>query len=346
METDRTRHLPASGQALDARHILDVANAFWASKTLLSAVELSVFTELGRGPVPLEPLQQRLGLHPRAARDFFDALVALGFLQRDGNVYRNAPDAAAFLDKAKPEYIGGLLELFNERLYAHWGRLTDSLRSGQPQSGAGDGDVFAELYSSPERMRCFLSAMTGISLAAARTIASQFPWAQHRIVFDIGTAQGCLPVQIALAHGHITGGGMDLPKVGALFQDYVQEHGLSDRLRFVPGDMFKDDWPRADVYVLGHILHGWGLDDKRALVARAQRALPSGGALIVYDAMIDNERKENVFGLLMSLNMLVETNDGADYTPAECCEWLREAGFREVRVEKLPGADSMAIGIK
>jgi hypothetical protein len=336
-----------SRQMPDASRILDAGTAFWASKTLMSAVEMGVFTQLGPGPLPFEPLRERLGLHPRAARDFLDALVALGFLDRDGSVYRNAPDAAVFLDKAKPSYIGGLLEMLNERLYGFWGRLTEALRTGEPQNESRAGrDPFEDIYATPERMRGFLSAMTGVSLPAARAIAAQFPWARHRTLFDIGAAQGCVPVEVASAHPHVTGGGMDLPRVGPVFEEYVGQHRLSDRLRFVAGDMFHDDWPHADVYVMGHILHDWGLDGKQRLVSRAYQALPPGGALIVYDAMIDDERRENAFGLLMSLNMLIETSEGFDYTMTECRDWLQQAGFRDVRTEPLPGPDTMVWGVK
>lgn len=347
MEPNRAAVSLKPSQQPQTRRILEVASGFWGAKVLLSAVELDVFSELGRGPAPLGPLQERLGLHPRAARDFFDALVALGFLERDGNVYRNTPQTAEFLDRSKPTYIGGLLELFNARLYGNWARLTDALRTGAPQIGPSAGrDPFESLYASPEQMRSFLSAMTGISRPLARAMAKKFPWTRYETLFDIGTAQGCLPVEIALAHPHVTGGGMDLPKVGPLFKDYVQENGLSERLRFVAGDMFHDPWPHAQVYTLGHILHDWGLERKRALVQRAYEALPPGGALIVYDAMIDDERRRNAFGLLMSLNMLIETHEGFDYTPTQCRGWLAEAGFGDLRTEALPGEETMLVGIK
>ena len=334
-------------QAPDTRRILELGSGFWASRALLSAVELGVFTELGRGPMPFDPLRARVGLHPRAARDFLDTLVALGLLLREGDVYRNAPDTDALLDRAKPGYIGALLEMFVERLWTPWGQLTQSLRSGAPyESNAGGDDAFDAFYSSAEKMRSFVTAMTAISLPLARALAAQFPWRQHQTVFDIGGAQGCVPVQLALAHPHITGGVLDLPKVGPLFRDLTQQYDLSDRLRFVAGNMFQDPWPRADVYILGHILHDWGMERKRALLARAYDALPTGGALIVYDAMIDNERRRNVFGLLMSLNMLVETPAGADYTPADCSGWFEAAGFRDIRTITLPGAETMVTGAK
>ena len=153
-------------------------------------------------------------------------------------------------------------------------------------------------------------------------------------------------MQVAFAHPHLTGVGFDLPVVGPIFDEYVRSHGLSDRLRFQPGDFFQDPLPSTDVIVMGHILHDWDLDEKRYLIAKAFDALRDGGAFIAFDSVIDDERKENAFGLLMSLNMLIETPGGFDYTGADCAAWMREAGFREVRVEHLVGPDSMVIGIK
>ena len=328
--------------------IMQLGLGFWGSKALLSAVEFGLFTELARGPSDVERLSERLGLHRRGARDFLDALVALGTLEREGEVYRNTPDADLYLDRAKPTYVGGIMEMANTRLWASWGRLSEALRTGKPQSEAGQtgGDLFSALYADPDRLREFLRAMTGHSLPAAMAIAAKFPWADYRTFIDIGAAQGAIPVQVALAHDHVTGGGFDLPAVGPVFNDYVAEHGLADRLRFYPGDFFHDPLPTADVLIMGHILHDWDLDEKRRLLAKAYEALPAGGALIVHEAIIDDDRRQNAFGLLMSLNMLVETPGGFDYTGADCRRWMQEAGFRESRVEHLAGPDSMVVGIK
>jgi hypothetical protein len=329
--------------------ILQLGLAFWASKTLLSAVELNLFTELaGQGPLNAAALAKRVGLHDRAARDFFDALVALRMLERDtGGRYGNTPATAAFLDRGKPGYVGGLLEMANARLYPFWGSLTEALRTGQPQNEAKHGgDLFGQIYAEPERLAGFLKAMSGVSLGAARAIAAQFPWGQYRTFFDIGAAQGALPVQVAAAHPHLTGGGFDLPPVQPHFEAYVTAHGLADRLSFLPGNFFTDPLPQADVLVMGHVLHDWDLAKKRQLIAKAYDALPRGGALVVYEALIDDARRENAFGLLMSLNMLIETPGGFDYTGADCAAWMRKAGFRQIRIEHLVGADSMVVGIK
>jgi len=328
--------------------IMQLGLGFWGSKAFLSAVELGVFTELARGPQTGEALRQQLGLHPRGARDFFDALVALGMLEREADTYRNTAETDLFLDRQKPSYVGGLLEMANARLYPFWGSLTEALQTGSPQNEAkgGGADPFQVLYADPDRLRQFLGAMSGISIGAARAIAQKFPWREYRSFVDLGCAQGSLPVQVALAHPHLTGGGFDLPPVGPIFKEYVASFGLSARLTFTPGSFFEDPLPGADVLVMGHILHDWGLDDKRRLVRKAYDALPEGGALIVYEALIDDDRRENATGLLMSLNMLIETPAGFDYTGADCQAWLHEAGFQRTYVEHLVGPDAMVVGIK
>jgi hypothetical protein len=332
---------------LNPDRIMQIGMGFWGAKALLSAVELGVFTELAKQPLDTEALRQRLGLHPRSARDFFDALVALGMLQRNNGCYTNTSESNLFLDRAKSTYIGGFLEMANARLYRFWGSLTEGLRTGLPQNEIKEGgSFFDKLYKDPARLKQFLQSMTGLSMEASKAIAEKFPWRDYHTFIDIGAAQGGLVVQVAQAHEHITGGGFDLPMTGPIFEEYVTSFGLKHRLQFIPGDFFTDPLPKAEVLAMGHILHDWNLEEKKKLIAKAYAALPSGGALIIFEALIDDERCKNAFGLLMSLNMLIELPGGFDYTGADCSAWLREAGFRETRVEHLAGPDSMVIGIK
>lgn len=327
--------------------ILQLGLGFWGSKALLSAVELGVFTTLAGGPLTGKALMAELGLQPRGTLDFFDALVSLGMLERSGAEYANTTATSVFLDRDKPSYIGGFLEMANARLYPFWGSLSEALRTGQPQNEAKVGENFFDaLYQDPGRLEQFLHAMTGISMGAAIAIAEKFPWTEHETVIDIGAAQGCLPVQVALRHPHLIGGGFDLAPVASVFEEYVASFNLADRLRFYPGDFFADPLPTADVLVMGHILHDWSLDEKRTLLRKAYDALPDGGALIVYESVIDDDRRANTFGLLMSVNMLIETPDGFDYTGDDCRSWMAEIGFRDSYVEPLVGPDSMVVGIK
>lgn len=321
---------------------------FWASKVLLSAIELGVFTALNDRPLTAEELTAKLKLHPRAVRDFLDALVSVGMLERDDSLYRNTPETALFLVRGKQSYMGGMLEMANERLYPFWGSLSEGLRTGLPQNEISRGlpGLFDALYADPERLQLFLHAMTGLSLGASMAIAQKFEWKKYKTVLDVGGAEGGLLVQVCLAHPHLKGTNFDLPQVKPIFEAYAATNGLSDRLSFHADSFFDKPLPTADVITMGHILHDWNLDEKRMLLEKAYKALPEGGALIVFEALIDDERRQNTFGLLMSLNMLIETPGGFDYTGKDCSEWMRDAGFRETRVEHLVGPDSMVVGIK
>ncbi len=334
--------------AVSPEHILQVGLGFWGSRTLLSAVELGLFTELATKPATGDELRTRLALHPRSARDFFDALVALGFLERTDGVYTNTAAANLFLDRNKPSYIGGMLEMCSRRLYGFWNGLTDALRTGQPQNEVKHGGpaLFETLYSDPARLASFLSAMTGMSHGANMAIAAKFPWEKYKTYVDAGTAQGDLAVQVALKHPHLRGIGLDLPVVKPIFEAYAQKTGVASRLTFVEGNFFTDPLPAVDVVMMGHILHDWDLAQKRLLVRKAYEAVPPGGAFIVYESIIDDDRQQNAVGLLMSLNMLIETPGGFDYTGADCIGWMKETGFKEAYVEHLVGPDSMVVGIK
>jgi hypothetical protein len=330
--------------------ILQLGFAFWASRTFLAAIEMGLFTEIARrGPMTLAGIEEEFALHRRSSRDFLDALVALGMLTRDAaGRYDNTPDGAAFLDRNKPSYIGGILEMCSHRLYPFWDQLPEALRDGLPKNEAARGGAgfFQELYADPERLKLFLQSMTGLSMGSALAIARQFPWTRYHTVIDIGCAQGNVSVQVALAHGHITGGGFDLPVVQPIFDHYINSFELGGRLKFYPGDFMTDPLPKADVLVMGHILHDWDLDQKHMLLRKAYDALPPGGALIVHEAIIDDERRKNAFGLLMSLNMLIETPGGFDFTGADCAKWMKSAGFRDIHIEHLVGPDSMVVAIK
>ncbi len=327
--------------------ILQLGLAFWGAKTLLTAVELGLFTFLAKGPKNVAALSKQFDLHGRSATDFLDALVALGMLKRSAGKYGNTPEASLFLDRNKPSYVGGILEMANQRLYPFWGSLTEALHTGKPQNEATRGvDFFGELYSNPAILKLFLKSMTGLSMGAALAIAAKFPWKNYKTFVDIGTAQGGLPVQIALAHKHLTGGGYDLPVVQPIFEEYIQSFKLDKRLKFHPGSFLTDPLPTADVLVMGHILHDWNLEEKLMLIRKAYNALPKGGALVIYEAIIDDKRSKNAFGLLMSLNMLIETPGGFDYTGADCIGWMKKVGFKKCRVEHLVGPDSMVVGIK
>jgi SAM-dependent methyltransferase len=331
-------------------HIIRTGLGFWDARVLMAAIELGVFAELAERPgATVDELTERLGLHPRGARDFFDALVALRLLNKEGDRYHNTGATNVHLNPARPEMdVSGMLGFIHGRFYEEWSKLPASLRTGEPQSDitAGGKDAFAALYADRERVRRFQRAMHGSSLGAKLVIADKFPWDKYRTVADIGSVAGPLLIRLLTAHPHLHGIGFDLPPVQPWFEEAVDHAGLSDRCRFQAGDFFADPMPSADVVVLGHVLHDWDLPTKRKLLDKAYEALPPGGAVVVYDNMIDDERRENVHGLLTSLHMLLVSPGGFDYTGEDCLSWLADAGFEGGQVVHLAGPESLAAGYK
>ena len=329
---------------------MEVGLGFQASQTLLSAVQLDVFEALADGPQPLGALENELGLHPRSSADFLDALVALGFLEREDGRYRNTPETDAFLVPGKPSYLGGFLEMAAHRLYPFWDDLDEALRTGRTQNELKGEDTHpfeGVIYENDAILEQFLGAMTGLSLGVAETLAHEFDWSPYETVVDLGTAEGVVPKRIAEENDHLTAIGLDLPRVEPHFQAFAGGSPAADRIEFRTGDFFADDpLPAADVYVLGHILHDWGLEEKQAILEKVADAVNPNGAVIVYGTMIDEDRRESVSGLLMSLNMLIETPNGFDYTPGQCIEWLHDAGFAGGEARELPGPEMMVVARK
>ena len=327
--------------------ISELGKAFRASKALFSAVELGIFTVLAKGSRDLEELRADVGIAERGARDFFDSLVALRLLERDAdNYYSNGPEAALYLDRGMPTYIGGELGNLDKHGYPHWQFLTEALKTGKPQSIAAAGNYFLDLYSDQSVLATYAEGMTGGSRIVAAGIVTKFAWHRYRTVIDIGASQGALLVEIARTHAHITGGGFDLPPLRPSFERSVEKHGLSQRLSFHAGDFLREPLPGADVLIIGRVLHNWDVSIKKTLIEKAFKALRPGGALIVYERMIDDERRRNAPGLLASLNMLIMTAGGFDFTAADCIGWMRVAGFHDIRVRGLPGGMSMITGAK
>ena len=338
---------PLDGANVTPDAIMQLGLGFMASKTLLSAVELGLFTAVAEGPLGAEEIRARLGLHSRSLHDFLDALVALGMLEKHHGLYSNTQATALFLDRTKPTYMGGILEMANARLYPFWANLTDGLKTGEPQNEAKTGgDLFEAIYADSKTLANFLAAMTGWSLGTGAALAQKFPWKDYESFVDVGCAEGGVPVAIAKGNPHLRGIGFDLPTVQPHFESFVKKNGVADRVTFANGDFFADPFPKADVVIMGNILHDWNLEQKRQLIAKAYEALPSGGAFVAFGPLIDNERRENALGLLESLCMLIETRGGFDYTFADCEGWMKDAGFRETRSEHLVGPNSMVIGIK
>jgi hypothetical protein len=339
-------------EQVDPSQIMQVGMGFLASKTLLSAVELELFTKLGDDQMTGSQIAQTLELHPRAIPDFPDALVALELLEREGDgsdaLYRNTQATGVFLDRTSPAYIGGILEMSNARLYRFWGDLTEALQSGEPQNEIKHTGkpMFEELYSDSDRLEQFMNAMAGISLGPFSALAEKFDFSKYKTLCDVGGATGQLSIIVANRHPHMRCTSFDLPVVEPIAKRTIEAAGLDERVTTVAGDFFTDPLPGADVITMGLILHDWDLERKMLLIKAAYDALPDGGALIAIENLIDDARRENAFGLLMSLNMLIEFGDAFDYTGADFAGWCEEVGFKRTEVVPLAGPASAGIAYK
>jgi len=337
---------------IDPTTILQTAFGFWHSKVLLTAVEFGVFTRLGNRRLTGTELGAELRFHPRAIADFFDALVAMKFLGREGDgseaKYFNTPEGSLFLDEASPRYIGGILIMLNARLFKFWNDLPEALQTGQPQNEIKHGQkgMFEELYSDLPRLEQFMGAMTGLSRINFEALADKFDFSKFETLCDVGGATGLLSIEVAKKHPHVRCVSFDLPPIEPIAQKHIAAAGLEQRIGTAAGDFFKDPLPSADVITMGMILHDWNLEKKMHLIESAFDALPTGGALVAIEALIDDARRENVQGLLMSLNMLIEFGDAFDYSGADFRKWCTEVGFKRFEVIHLAGPSSAAVAYK
>ena len=332
--------------------IMQIGMGFWASKTLLTAVNMGLFTELSTGMLSGSEIQNKLGLHDRSLYDFLDTLVALGFLNRNGlkenAMYGNSDDSNLFLDKNKPSYIGGILEMSNNRLYQFWNDLEECLKTGGPQNESKNGGkpLFEAIYANNDRLREFIHGMGGVQAGNFMKLAHEFDFSNYSSLCDVGGSGANLSIIVAKNNNHMNCISFDLPPVGPIAEDNVIKMGLTDQIEIVSGDFFSDEFPNADIITMGNILHDWGTDDKVMLIKKAYTALPEGGALIVIENIIDDERKKNAFGLMMSLNMAIETDEGFDFSFSEFKSWSSLAGFKETKLMPLEGPSSAVIAFK
>jgi hypothetical protein len=337
---------------LDPGPILETAFAFWSSKVLLTAVEFGVFTRLGDRRITGAELGAELGLHPRGISDFFDALVAMRFLDREGDgpsaKYFNTPAGSLYLNTSSPAYVGGILAMLNDRLFRFWHDLPEALRTGRPQNEVKHGQkgIFEELYEELPKLEQFLGAMTGMSRINFQAFAEKFDFSKFQTLCDVGGASAVLCIEAARKHPHLKCISFDLPPVEPIARKHIAAEGLGGRITTASGDFFTDPLPKADLITMGMILHDWNLEKKMHLIRSAYHALPPGGALVAIEALIDDARRENVFGLLMSLNMLIEFGDAFDFSGADFRGWCSEVGFRQFEVIHLAGSSSAAVAYK
>jgi cyclopropane fatty-acyl-phospholipid synthase-like methyltransferase len=336
----------------DPEHIMQVATGFWGTKVLGAAVDLELFTVLADGGLRASEIEGELGLHPRATRDFLDTLASLGFLERDGDGddprYRNTPETAAFLNKDDPRYIGGAIDIFNQQLYDVWADLEESLQTGEPQGVIDEtGEpLWEEMYEDPDQLEAFAEGMSGLSKGNFVAFAEQFEFSDYDSMTDVGGSLADLSRIVAQREPHLSITTTDLPEVTELARERIRADGLEDRIDAVSSDYNEEPIPDADLVTASQILHQENLETKMMLMDKFYDAVDPGGTFVAIDHIIDDERKENTMGLLMSLNMLLYYGDAFDYTGQQFVSWAEDAGFADVQIQHLNGPTSVGIAHK
>jgi hypothetical protein len=262
-------------------------------------------------------------------------------------VYSNTVDTDFFLDRNKPTYIGGILEMLNNRLYGFWGNLEEGMRTGLPQNEAKNGEnLFEALYADADRLKEFIHAMSGIQMGAFMAFAQKFDFSDVRTLVDIGGSASLLSLMVAKHNTHMSCTSWDLPAVAPIANETIAKFQLQDQVKTADGDFFKDGFPKADMVVMGNILHDWDEPTKLMLMQKAYDALPAGGCFVSIEGIIDDDRRKNVFGMMMSMNMLIETGTGFDYSFADFNGWAKTIGFKSTSLLPLAGPTSAAIAYK
>lgn len=334
--------------------IMQIGSGFWAAKVLLAAINFELFTKLAsKKTMTVTQIKEELNLKctDRNVFDFLDTLTGFGFLNRKGILetatYSNGIDTDIFLDKNKPSYVGGILEMMNERLYKFWGHLEEGLLTGKPQNEIKDGeDLFESIYKDSHRLKMFVHAMTGAQMGGFIAFAQKFDFSKFKTLIDVGGSAGMLSLMIAQHQTHMTCVTFDLPVIEPIANETIQKLQLANRVKTTSGDFFAESIPTADIVTMGNILHDWDEETKLVLIQKAYDALPQGGAFVVIESIIDDERKENVFGMMMSLNMLIETGNGYNFSFADFNKWTKGIGFKSTALLPLSGPTSAAIAYK
>ena len=365
---EEMHHAPAPH--LNPGPLLQLGNGFMASRIFLSAIEVDLFTHLHRanGALSCRDVCEQLKLHPRAFPDFLDALVSFGALHRSGigdnALYSNSEVTDAFFVKDRKTFLGGFLEMHSTRTYAFWNHFTEALKTGMSQNEAhvrNTGQPMWEaMYEDEHSLKTFVNAMKGLGKQGhaefGRLLAAGELEEEGKIrgegevltVLDIGGASGQLCCEVAMADELAKCVTMDLEKVGVFARENVRDHGLEDRVVVVDGDMWTDDfnkWCDADVIVMGMLLHDYGLKGRKMLIKKAYDALKEGGRLVTIEMFIDEGRRESE-GVVMSMLMLIETEQGNNFTAGEFGEWAQEAGFRAWREVHLHGPVGAVVAFK
>jgi acetylserotonin O-methyltransferase len=331
-----------------AQTVLDLIEAFRRSKVMFTAVQLGIFDRLAIGPASCAALALQLSLDRPALSRLLDGCVSLGLLEHGVDVYSNTNTAARFLTKASPDTLAGYIVYSDQSLYKLWDHLDDAVREGTnrwTQAFGGRSSLFDHYFRDEAATRSFLAGMHGFGQIASPRLVTAFDLSRFGQMVDLGGATGHLAIAACRAYPDLRATVLDLPAVEPFACEYILHSGLGDRVEFVTGDFFADDLPKADLYVLGRILHDWDGPKINTLLHKIFQALPGEGALLVTETLVDDDRAGPVYTLMQDLNMLVCT-DGRERTESEYSALLQSAGFSEVQFRRTGSLLDVILAIK
>ncbi len=332
--------------------VFQMLTGFFASKTLMAAVEMDVFTKLDGRQVAAQEFQQLLGMESRPAQVFASALAAVGLLEAKNGRFSNSPVAATFLSKKSPAYMGDFVRMCDERLYKAWDSLSWSLANNKPADVKKGGDaesLFNDAKSdrSIEAMQKFTHAMHGVSIGPAMALAKAFDFSKYKSMIDIGGGSGAYSLQVAKEYPNMTATVADLGPVCKVAEGYIAKYGLSGRIKTALLDFWKQDIPKGhDVAFLSHIIHDYDEEKDVTLLKKIYASLNPGGAVIASEWMLNDEKTGPVPSAMMGMNMIIETNGGRNYSFAEIAGMMKKAGFKNIEKRPLAGPAQIAIGYK
>ncbi|WP_437228224.1 methyltransferase [Planctomicrobium sp. SH661] len=316
----------------DAAPVLDLLVAFRKSKAMFAAVQLGLFDALYKGPKPLAELNAELKTHEPSLLRLVDALVGMQLLQRDGDKYANSPAADAYLTAASPCRLTGYINFSSRVGWKLWGHLEDGVREGThrwSQTFGDDQPIFSHFYRDERDKREFLMGMHGFGLISSPHVVKAFDLSRFKQLVDLGGATGHLTMAACQQYPQLRGCVFDLPEAIPLAREIVAASPVADRIEVTGGDFFTDALPEADLYALGRILHDWSEEKSLQLLRKIHAALPTGGALLVAEKLVNPDRTGPEWAQMQDLNMLVCT-EGRERTLAEYEQLLKSAGFNEV----------------
>jgi acetylserotonin N-methyltransferase len=317
----------------DPTIVLNLLQAFRASKVMFAAVSLGIFDALSAGPKSLEVLAQALKLNGDALERVLDACVGLGLLGRTNQGYTNTNAASAYLCKDSPQRMTGYIRYSNEFLWKLWGNLEGAVRQGTNrwnETFGWDGPIFSHFFRTEEAKREFLMGMHGYGLISSPQVVAAFDLSSYPCLVDLGGATGHLAIAACERYPNLRAVLFDLPEAATLAREIVGASSVADRIDIVSGDFFTDPLPQGDLFALGRILHDWTDEKIVKLLSQIYRQLPSGGALLIAEKLLDEEKQGPHLAQMQNLNMLVCT-EGKERTLSEYRALLTSVGFTEVQ---------------